>query len=128
MEQSVLVTKTALQLLQICQLQPESQDYSKSTYAANISKAEAALDWRRPAQELERQVRAFNPFPIAFMRIPDQEAPIRVWAAEVEIGRASCRERAEASVVPASVQVKQSLRDRHTMPGPRHAIPPPHEI
>src|SRR5690625_7734958 len=105
MEQSVLVTKTALQLLQICQLQPESQDYSKSTYAANISKAEAALDWRRPAQELERQVRAFNPFPIAVMRIPDQEAPIRVWAAEVVDADASATPATIIAVAPTGLDI-----------------------
>jgi len=33
------------------------------TYAEKISKAEAALDWTRPADLLARQVRAFNPFP-----------------------------------------------------------------
>jgi methionyl-tRNA formyltransferase len=33
------------------------------TYAAKIEKAEALLDWRLPAAEIERKVRAFNPFP-----------------------------------------------------------------
>lgn len=75
-------TLEALRQLHSAQAQPEPQDDRQSTYAAKISKAEAALDWRRPAQELARQVRAFNPFPIAFMRADDQEAPIRVWAAE----------------------------------------------
>ena len=35
------------------------------TYAAKIDKAEAAIDWRRGAQEIARQVRAFDPWPIA---------------------------------------------------------------
>ena len=35
------------------------------SYAAKIGKAEAALDWKRPALQLEHQVRAFNPFPVA---------------------------------------------------------------
>jgi methionyl-tRNA formyltransferase len=34
-----------------------------ATYAKKIGKQEAALDWRRPAIELARQVRAFDPFP-----------------------------------------------------------------
>ena len=33
------------------------------TYAEKIAKHEAALDWRRPADALARQVRAFDPFP-----------------------------------------------------------------
>lgn len=98
-------TITALQQLQSGQAQPKSQDDSKSTYAAKISKAEAALDWRRPAQELERQVRAFNPFPIAFMRIPDQEAPIRVWAAEVVDADASATPATIIAVAPTGLDI-----------------------
>ena len=33
------------------------------TYAAKIAKAEAAIDWARPAAEIERRLRAFDPFP-----------------------------------------------------------------
>jgi methionyl-tRNA formyltransferase len=39
------------------------QDASGVTYAAKLDKGEAPLDWRRSAEELDRQVRAFNPFP-----------------------------------------------------------------
>lgn len=39
------------------------QDVSGVTYAAKLDKGEAPLDWRRSAEELDRQVRAFNPFP-----------------------------------------------------------------
>jgi len=62
--------------------QPEVQDDSLSCYAPKITKAEAALDWTLTAEQLERQVRAFNPFPIAHTRRPDNRDPIRVWAAE----------------------------------------------
>ncbi|MDR3087084.1 MAG: methionyl-tRNA formyltransferase, partial [Azoarcus sp.] len=47
------------------------------TYARKISRAEAELDWRRPAIELERQVRAFNPFPAALGHIRD--TAIKLW-------------------------------------------------
>jgi methionyl-tRNA formyltransferase len=36
-----------------------------ATLAPKISKAEAQRDWRKPALVLERQVRAFNPWPVA---------------------------------------------------------------
>lgn len=39
------------------------QDSSQSTYAAKIDKDEARIDWCRTAGELDRQIRAFNPFP-----------------------------------------------------------------
>jgi methionyl-tRNA formyltransferase len=42
----------------------EVQDDSLATYAHKLNKDEARLDWSRPAVELERLVRAFNPWPI----------------------------------------------------------------
>ena len=44
---------------------PTAQDESGVTYAHKLEKSEAGLDWSLPAQQLERQVRAFNPWPIA---------------------------------------------------------------
>jgi methionyl-tRNA formyltransferase len=43
------------------------------TYAAKISPEEARLDWQRPAVELERAVRAFNPVPGAWTTLPNGE-------------------------------------------------------
>lgn len=40
------------------------QDDSLATYAHKLSKDEARIDWTRPAVELERLIRAFNPWPI----------------------------------------------------------------
>ncbi len=51
------------------------------TYAAKIEKAEAQIDWRRPAREIERQIRAFNPFPGAAGTLDG--AAIKVWRAEL---------------------------------------------
>ena len=45
-------------------LTPEVQDDSLATYAHKLSKDEARVDWTRPAVELERLIRAFNPWPI----------------------------------------------------------------
>ncbi|MCE5982002.1 methionyl-tRNA formyltransferase [Pseudomonas wadenswilerensis] len=45
-------------------LQGEVQDDSLATYAHKLNKDEARLDWSRPAVELERLIRAFNPWPI----------------------------------------------------------------
>ncbi len=39
------------------------QPETGATYAEKIGKHEAALDWRRPAEALARQIRAFDPFP-----------------------------------------------------------------
>lgn len=45
-------------------LAAEIQDDGLATYAHKLNKPEAALDWRQPAAELERSIRAFNPWPI----------------------------------------------------------------
>jgi methionyl-tRNA formyltransferase len=54
------------------------------TYAAKVDKAEAVLDWRLPAEQLERQVRAFNPTPGAVCTLDDK--PLKVWLADVVPG------------------------------------------
>lgn len=61
------------------------QDDSKSTYANKISKQEAKIDWNRPSIELERKVRAFNPFPVAHTQINNLN--IRIWETEVKNDR-----------------------------------------
>lgn len=62
-------------------LQPEKQDDSLATHAAKLTKEEAKLDWSLPAAQLERCIRAFNPWPISYFTIEEQ--PIKVWQATV---------------------------------------------
>jgi methionyl-tRNA formyltransferase len=50
------------------------------TYAHKLDKAEAKLDFSRPATELERQVRAFDPWPVAEGEVAGE--PLRIWAAQ----------------------------------------------
>ena len=56
------------------------QDDSNATYAAKIKTSDAQLDWHRPADDLARAVRAFNPVPGAFFMLDD--ARIKCWRAE----------------------------------------------
>ncbi len=58
----------------------EPQEESRATYAAKLTKAEARLDWREPAELLARRVRAFNPRPIAETTLDG--AQLRIHAAE----------------------------------------------
>ena len=65
---------------------PQRQELA--TPAPKIAKADAALDWRRPAVELERRVRAFNPWPVAEAALADGRR-LRVWQARaVDAGAA----------------------------------------
>ncbi|WP_208539207.1 methionyl-tRNA formyltransferase [Algihabitans albus] len=63
-------------------LEPQLQASDGVTYAAKLEKAEARLDWRRTAVELERQVRAFTPWPGAFFETANGTR-IKVLAAEL---------------------------------------------
>jgi len=49
-------------------IHPTPQDHSKATYAPSIRKEDGAINWTKEAQEIDRQVRAFNPWPGAFTR------------------------------------------------------------
>ena len=57
------------------------QDDGQSCYAAKIDKSEALIDWSKPAAVLDRQIRAFNPFPAAYTTLGDLR--IKVWQAEL---------------------------------------------
>jgi len=61
---------------------PRPQPGDGITYAAKISPEEARLDWHRPAAELERAVRAFNPVPGAWTQLSNGER-LKILAAEV---------------------------------------------
>ncbi|MDU5783343.1 MAG: methionyl-tRNA formyltransferase [Pantoea sp.] len=61
--------------------QPEKQDDALANYAEKLSKEEARLNWQLPAAQLERCIRAFNPWPVSYFLIEDQ--PVKVWQASV---------------------------------------------
>lgn len=63
--------------------QAQPQDDSQATYAHKLSKEEAQLDWQLPAVQLERWVRAFNPWPICWFPAANGEI-IKVWQAQVD--------------------------------------------
>ncbi|WLS79356.1 methionyl-tRNA formyltransferase [Erwinia pyri] len=61
--------------------QPEVQDETLVSYAEKLSKEEARLDWQLSAAQLERCIRAFNPWPVSYFTVDDQS--IKVWKATV---------------------------------------------
>ncbi len=50
------------------EVRPEPQDDSKATYSRLLTKEDGAIDWARPAEEIWRMVRAFDPWPGTFTR------------------------------------------------------------
>ncbi len=56
----------------------EVQDEALTVYATKLSKAEAQIDWSRSAEDIDRNIRAFNPWPVAFTPI-NENNNLRVW-------------------------------------------------
>ncbi|SIP88564.1 methionyl-tRNA formyltransferase [Aquipseudomonas alcaligenes] len=67
------------------ELRGEVQDDSLATYAHKLNKDEARLDWSRPAVELERLVRAFNPWPICHSTLNGEA--LKIHAAQLGEGK-----------------------------------------
>ena len=66
------------------------QDEAHACYAGRIAKSDGRLDWSQPAESLERRVRAFNPWPVAYSFVPAARASgepglqrLRIWSARV---------------------------------------------
>jgi methionyl-tRNA formyltransferase len=57
-----------------------AQPVAGITYAAKIEKSEALIHWQQSSEQIHRQVRAFNPWPIAQTRFNGEQ--LRVWDAE----------------------------------------------
>ncbi len=86
----------ALRAAEAGTLQPVAQPEAGITYAHKIEKAEAALDWRAPAEVLARRVRAFDPFPGATAR--QGATVVKVWSAVAEPASAQ-----DAAAAPGTV-------------------------
>ena len=63
------------------------QDDREATYAAKLTKQEAVIEWHRPAEELDRLIRAFNPWPVAQTSVNGQT--LRIWSAQPLAGKAN---------------------------------------
>lgn len=50
------------------------------TYARKITAAEARIDWRRPAHDIDRHIRGLSPFPGAWFEVATERGPVRVKA------------------------------------------------
>jgi len=71
----------ALHLLQENRLTPIKQDNEAATYAAKLVKSEARIDWRQDAEQIERAVRAYNPFPLCNAKL--NGITIKIWQVEL---------------------------------------------
>jgi len=66
-------------------IKPKSQDETQATYARKLTKQEAEIDWSQSAEHLQRCVRAYNAWPVAFthwFKNGNRET-LRVWSSMV---------------------------------------------
>ena len=66
-----------LEALENRSLTPAAQDDELATYAKKLVKREAMIDWTQSAAQIDRQVRAFNPWPVAQTDYADKV--LRIW-------------------------------------------------
>ena len=69
-----------LEALAAGELQPQPQADDEVTVTRMLRKEDGRVDWQQQALEIDRQVRALQPWPCAWVALPD--GPLRLWAAE----------------------------------------------
>lgn len=74
-----LLVKVMESLLRDGRVDGEAQDVAKVTYASKLLKTESGIHWHDPAMLISRQIRAFNPFPVANCLLAGQVC--RLWMA-----------------------------------------------
>lgn len=74
----------ALADLPSLQQQAQAQDNSLASYAEKLHKDEAQLDFNKSAIALEREIRAFNPWPVSYIYLP--QGNVKVWQASATAG------------------------------------------
>jgi methionyl-tRNA formyltransferase len=63
---------------------PQKQSTEEVSYAAKLTKEEAIIDWHKSAAEIDKMIRAFNPWPGCFFNYKDEQ--IKILEASVEGG------------------------------------------
>jgi methionyl-tRNA formyltransferase len=61
-------------------IEAEVQDESKACYATKLTKQEAEIDWAKSALDIQREIRAFAPWPVSFTHLDDKI--LRIWRAD----------------------------------------------
>jgi methionyl-tRNA formyltransferase len=69
------------------ELQARPQAADGASYAAKLDKSEARIDWQADAVQIDRRIRAFNPWPVAEARLDGE--PVKLWRSRVAPGRSA---------------------------------------
>ncbi|WP_233799613.1 methionyl-tRNA formyltransferase [Paraburkholderia sp. HP33-1] len=96
-----LIVDALIELERSGKLASTPQPADGVNYAEKIAKHEAALDWRRAAEALARQVRAFDPFPGGAGTLEDGSL-VKIWAATAVAAPASGNHKAPGTITEVS--------------------------
>ena len=69
--------KKSLEQILSGEIQALEQDHNEATFSKKISKDEGRIDWSQTAESIDRMVRAYNPWPVAFTYL--EEKYLRIW-------------------------------------------------
>jgi len=97
----------ALALVESGEARYTPQEHARATYCKKLTKEHGRLDWTKPAVELERLVRAMNPWPGAATKLPNG-TDLFVWRASVADGPAA----APGTILEASKRLLVSTGER----------------
>ncbi len=73
--------RETLEKLKAGDIRPIPQDHTKATFAPPLKKEDGHIDWKRTAEEIDRRVRAFNPWPGAYTKLDGKL--LKVYTGEV---------------------------------------------
>lgn len=85
---------------------PQKQDDHKATYAEKLTRKEAQLNWNKTAPELEREIRAFNPWPGSWFTVNGHR--IKVWESHMGTKKTEARPGAILSADKTGIHVATS--------------------
>ena len=114
-----------LRALEAGAVESRAQDEARATLAPKLSKSQAAIDWTRPAVEIERMVRAFDPWPVAHTYVAGEDVPaFRVWRAGAAPGDPAAGPGAADDVRPADGYGGVAPGDATARPGTTDGLRP----
>lgn len=85
-------------------IRPLSQEHSKASYAPPLKKEEGLIDWKKDARDIDLQVRAFNPWPVAFTHLEGQL--LKIYKGETRKGKSGLKPGTVIWVSSDSIEVE----------------------
>ena len=84
------ILRTSLEKILEGKLKANNQNHNKATISEKITKQDGKISWQKGAKIIDQQIRAYNPWPIAFTHIDGRY--LRVWEAEVSTDKTTYNE------------------------------------